>query len=139
MSIHRRLLVGLLLGLMTLFAISGSLLYFCMHIVLFRQFDTALAAKAHAISGLIYRQDDGEFEFEFSPESMPEFGPNGLDFFVIRKSNGSVLARSPSLGQSDLPLPSPHWAGPVSCRCRPTERTTGQVDRAASGTGQRGR
>ncbi|MHB8969164.1 MAG: ATP-binding protein [Pirellulaceae bacterium] len=101
MSIHRRLLVGLLVGLTTLFAIAGSLLYFHMQIVLLRQFDTSLAAKARAISGLIERQSDGDIYVEFTVESMPEFGTNGREYFSIRRGDGSTLARSPSLGTND--------------------------------------
>ena len=101
MSIHRRLLVGLLVGLTTLFAIAGSLLYFHMQIVLLRQFDAALAAKARAIGGLIERQSDGDIYVEFTVESMPEFGTHGREYFSIRRGDGATLARSPSLGTSD--------------------------------------
>jgi len=114
MSIHKRLLCGLLLGLLVLFAVSGGLLHFYVRTVLTRQFDAALAAKAHAVCSLIKQKPDGEAEMDFSAESMPEFGPTGrLDFFQVWQDDGTVLERSPSLGKSDLPRGADVGEGPA--------------------------
>jgi len=113
MSIHKRLLCGLLVGLLMLFAVSGGLLYFYVRTVLTRQFDAALAAKAHAVCSLI-KQSDGGVELDFSAESIPEFGPTGrFDFFQIWRENGTVLQRSPSLGRNDLPRRTDVGDGPA--------------------------
>ena len=47
-SIRRKLIFGLLLGLMALLAVSGTMLYSYVNRVLAGQFDVALTAKAQA-------------------------------------------------------------------------------------------
>lgn len=103
MSIHKRLLFGLLVGLLLLFAASGSLLYCYMRAVLRGQFDAALAAKAHAVASLIKQEPDGRVELDFSADWMPEFGPRGRsDYFQVWREDGTSLRRSASLAGSDL-------------------------------------
>lgn len=103
MSIHQRLILGLLGGMLLLFAASGTLLYGYLRTVLTSQFDAALAAKAHALSGLIKQESDGSLELDFSADSLPEFGPRGRsDYFQVWRADGTSLQRSASLAGVDL-------------------------------------
>ena len=114
MSIRGRLLVGLLAGLGLLSVAGGAFLYWCVEGVLSRQFDAGLEAQAHAIGNLLKQQPDGGTEFEFSAESMPEFAAGGRSrFFELWREDGTLLERSPPLGQRDLPLPADADAAPV--------------------------
>ncbi len=104
MSIHRRLLLELSLGLLFLFLVSGTIFYVCIRVVLVRQFDAALVAQADAIGSLVMRQPNGEVELELSQRPASPFSADGhLDYFQIWREDGSVLARSSALGKSDLP------------------------------------
>ncbi len=53
MSIRRKLILGLLLGLMALLVVSGTILYSYMNTVLKGRFNVALTAEAHVVCGLV--------------------------------------------------------------------------------------
>ena len=72
MSIRRKLILGLLLGLVALLAVSAAILYCYMNTVLAGQFDAALTAEAHAICSLIKRQPDGEIEVDLPQEPISQ-------------------------------------------------------------------
>lgn len=104
MSIRRKLLAELLLGLAILACVSGSFLYFYTGTVLTRQFDAALEAQAGAVCSLIKQLPAGDVELEYFPESLPDFAAAGKShFFQVRDGKSASLFRSPSLGEHDLP------------------------------------
>jgi two-component system sensor histidine kinase QseC len=93
----------LLAGFGLLLAVGGAILYFAVHTVFLREFDTALLAKAQALATLTKR--DGEkIELEFAEELMPEFqdAKEGA-YFQVWRPDGQLLERSPSLHGVDLP------------------------------------
>ena len=72
---------------------------------LWRQFDERLAQDARAVANMVEEQAGGPWEFE--PGALEDFEQkNGAVYFEIWMDDGNVLARSSSLGTSDLPRPS---------------------------------
>lgn len=66
-------------------------------------FDAALRTSALSVSTLV-EVENGKLEFDFSDDFQRGFGAErSRNYFEIRDGQGGVLARSPSLGQSDLP------------------------------------
>ena len=105
-SIQRDLRLRLVAGMLLLTAAAGAALYLYVRVALQSQFDRALASKADAIALLVEQRRDGNLEFEFSPASMPEFGPTATgDFFEIRREDGRLFAASPSLRGRTLVAP----------------------------------
>ena len=43
-------------------------------------------------------------EIDFDPDYMPAFGEDGNEYFMMLLHDGTVLRRSPSLGERDLPV-----------------------------------
>ncbi len=104
MSIQRRLLLGLLLGLIGLSVASGLVLFFSVRIFLERQLNATLIAKAQAFGHFIRLMPDGQLALEPSqnPQAWNE-GAAGAEFYQVWAEDGSTLLRSPDLGQKDLP------------------------------------
>jgi signal transduction histidine kinase len=74
------------------------------------EFDRALRTAASTLQG-VTEQDNGELEFEFTHDLMPEFQAVTLpEYFQVWLTDGTVVARSQSLGNRDLPR-SVHPAG----------------------------
>ena len=104
MSIRRKLIVGLLLGLMGLLVVSGTILYSYINTVLRGQFDVALTAEARMICSLIKLQRNGEIEIDNPQEPISQAGGGArLEYYQIWREDGTVLMRSRTLGESDLP------------------------------------
>lgn len=103
MSIRRKLILGLLLGLMTLLVVSGTILYSYINTVLSSQFDSALIAEAHVVCSFV-ELHHGKIKVEVPQEPISQLGPGaGLQYFQIWREDGTVLMRSPALGKNDLP------------------------------------
>jgi signal transduction histidine kinase len=114
-SIRRYLTVALTAGIALLLAGTGWLVLEATRRALAQQFDEALATKAQALIAAA-EEDDGELEIDFDVERLAGFHPgDGRDVFEIRRADGSIALRSPSLGQSRLPSP-PAPAGPEPLR-----------------------
>lgn len=70
------------------------------------EYDRTLRAAASTLQG-VTEQESGEIEFEFTHELMPAFqAANQPDYFQVWLTDGTVVARSESLGQRDLPRSS---------------------------------
>jgi signal transduction histidine kinase len=103
-SIRGRLMIGLLLGLMALLAIAGAHVYFGVQTALAQQFDAALLAEAHAVCTFVKMQSNGEVEAELPQETIPPLAAQARpQYFQIWREDGSVLMRSPALGENNLP------------------------------------
>ncbi len=102
-SIRRRLLWSLIggCGLLVLAAGFGSSLLVERH--LRAEFDRSLLTKAQALVTLTVQQA-GEVELDFADEFMPEFEAHEpVEYFELWLAGGTVLERSRSLAERDLP------------------------------------
>jgi signal transduction histidine kinase len=103
-SVKRRLVVSLTIVLVVLIGTFGAVLYLQAASSLGSQFDRNLLAKATAFAGTSEADRDGTLDFEFAEVDLPEFRPSPLaEYFQVWRWNGEVLARSRSLGETDLP------------------------------------
>lgn len=103
-SLRGRLTWILLAGLAGLMALGGSILYPAVRHVLIAEFDHAQLAKLRAFTTLPEPGRQG-INLGFTERVLSEFQPGpDAEFFQVWLQDGSVLARSPSLGNHDLPL-----------------------------------
>jgi two-component system sensor histidine kinase QseC len=102
-SIHGRLSRYLLLGAALLFCIAFMILEQRFRHQLEREFDRNQLAKTMTLVTLTTQQA-GRVELDFADEFMPEFSvPKSPDYFELWLADGSLLERSHSLGERDLP------------------------------------
>lgn len=102
-SIRRRLLVSLLLGstVLVLAVGLGSAAWVARQLE--AELDSAMLAKARALLTLT-KQEAGQVEIDFADELMPEFeAASEPEYFELWLADGSVIERSRSLGEGDLP------------------------------------
>lgn len=101
-SLRSRLLVGTAAGTALLLAAAGLVVYLLVRAWLLAQFDQALAGKARALA-LLVEQEDDEIEHDLRERVTREFEPGERpEYFQAWLPDGTVLARSPSLGSDDL-------------------------------------
>lgn len=79
-----------------LFVITGSSVFFAMEKILHARFDETLTAKARALI-IASEVDDGDLEIDLTIQDFAGFGKNGDDYFEVRRSDGGLMLRSPSL------------------------------------------
>ncbi|HPC65386.1 MAG TPA: hypothetical protein PK525_12295 [Anaerohalosphaeraceae bacterium] len=123
LSLRSRFLTGVILGTAILLSLFSMILYTIMRHALLTQFDRSLLNTARLLSAAI--EDEGapenqnqqghqdeednlsghQIEFEFDVRMIPEFNTlNGGAYYQFQNDDGTVLVRSPSLGNSDLTL-----------------------------------
>jgi len=102
-SLRNRLTVWLLAGAGLLLVLGALALARVTVVRLQGELDEALVTKARSLVTLT-EQEEGRVWLEFADEIMPEFeaGPSP-EYFQIWRADGSVVARSRSLGRRDLP------------------------------------
>lgn len=100
-SIRWRLTFLLCLAMGALLVAAGTGVFLGMRHLLLRQFDETLTAKATALI-TASEIDDGDFEIDLTVQDFAGFGPEGRDYFEIRRMNGAVFMRSPSLGTAEF-------------------------------------
>lgn len=102
-SIRGRLIISLILGLGTLLSLFGLILNSYLKGRFLERFDADVLGRAQmliTLTGIV----EGEVELEFADEFMPEFSqPEGPEFFQLWLPDGSLLERSESLVDRDLP------------------------------------
>lgn len=104
MKTIRQQLTRKLLGILVLLiSASGIAIYLCAHAALLAQFDAALMAKAQTIISLV-EQKNGRLKIEPSFDALNDYHAGGREFLEIWQSPDIPLRRSPSLGDSHLPL-----------------------------------
>jgi two-component system sensor histidine kinase QseC len=102
-SLRGRLTLWLLAGTGLLLVGGGLLLDQFIGARLRREADISLLEEAKALRTATVQQD-GRVWLELAPGADPEFEPGKkADYFEIWRADGSVLARSRSLGARDLP------------------------------------
>jgi two-component system sensor histidine kinase QseC len=94
----------LLIGLSVLFVLLGTGLFLVMRRVLVLQFDEGLQDKARFLSMLVKSERDGDVELDFDDAPLPEFRrAHHPEYFVLRRADGTEVARSASLERGTLP------------------------------------
>ena len=112
-SIRQRLALGLISGLAALVILVGAVVLPALHRLLVAEFDYALLAKARALTTLADPARRG-VNLQFTEASLPEFQPGaGAEYFQAALGNGTVLARSPSLGAASFTTPAVVTTGPL--------------------------
>lgn len=102
-SIRSRLTLGLGLVCVVLWSAGGLVLYLTLRDGLIAEFDHALGVSAHGLASLA-EESGGEIVFDSAGELMPTYERvDRPDYFEIWRSDGSALARSPSLDGGELP------------------------------------
>ncbi len=113
-SMRGRLALTLAMGLLTIFVLSGALLYAYLYTVLWKGFDNAVLEKAKAFALTTEFQDNNIIEFEFIESDLPEYRPHRkAEYFQVWRPDGTVVVRSPSLGNDNLPAPLPNASYPA--------------------------
>ncbi len=95
-SIRWRLTILLCLAIGALFIATGVGVFVAMKQLLRSQFDETLTAKARALI-TASEIDGGDFEIDLTVQDFAGFGKEGTDYFEIRRMNGEIFLRSPSL------------------------------------------
>jgi len=104
-SLRRQLTRELSAVLAVLFGVSLLGLYLVMYQKLTRSFDVALEARALGVTALA-EQQNGQVEVDFSEKIMRGFSAGkARNYFELRGTNGTVVARSLSLKENALPRP----------------------------------
>jgi signal transduction histidine kinase len=78
------------------------------------EFDHTLETGARALAAFTEREGN-LIELDYSPDHMPAFGEDADDpeYFELRLPDGTVVAKSPSLGDGTLPAVIPSPASPL--------------------------
>ncbi len=82
----------------------GVFLYFGLSKIVYDSIDSSLLSRAKALATLI-NEDGNETEFKFSDDVMWEYNsPKSMNFFQIRRFDGTVIEKSASLKDLELPF-----------------------------------
>ena len=102
-SLGRRLLIGAGAGTAIVLVGAGTALDALMRASLLREFDAALGEKAVTLSAMV-EQDGDDISLEFTEAEMGEFRrPERPEYFQVWREDGTVVEKSPSLRNHDLP------------------------------------
>ena len=104
-SIRNRLNLGIIGGMILLLTAAAVFLYFRVASQVEQAFDAALVDKAHALMQLTELDEEG-LEFDFAEDGvMAEFvRPNRPEYYQLWARGKTLLIKSPSLGEANLPL-----------------------------------
>jgi two-component system sensor histidine kinase QseC len=102
-TIRQRLTRRLLFGWALLLAIGGVAAYGILRSALTRQFDDALRTRAVALASAV-EQDQGHVTVDTSDQLVRDFDASKSVYFQIWNPDGTIVARSPSLGRGELPM-----------------------------------
>ncbi len=90
-----------------LLIIAGVTIDYLLREQLKTEFDRNLLSKAMSLVTLS-EQDEGEVEFDFVDRFMPEFAADERpEYFQLWLADGTLIERSGSLGEADLPRSNP--------------------------------
>src|SRR5579871_4647405 len=113
-SIRRRLTLRLLATVLVLGVVANACIYAYVRSRLIRSYDMALASKTQAVVAMF--QFDVKDGIEYAPgdQDLVEFSAREHPaYFEVWKDDGTVVARSPSLGSGELARPSTESAAKV--------------------------
>jgi two-component system, OmpR family, heavy metal sensor histidine kinase CusS len=101
-SLRTRLLIGTIVGTLTVLSLTWGGLYTSLRRLLQDDFNSTMLAKARAIAGMV-EQHRGKVDLELDYRTMREFEPGGrCEYFELRRADGTILYRSHSLGSALL-------------------------------------
>jgi two-component system sensor histidine kinase QseC len=101
-SLRFRLLAGASISAAVVLSLLGFSIYGAMKHALFHDFDSTLTTQSVLLAQMA-EQSNGKVTFDFDSSKMPEFlSPEAGRYFEIWLDDGTVLARSASLGTHDL-------------------------------------
>jgi two-component system, OmpR family, heavy metal sensor histidine kinase CusS len=116
-SLRGRLFLSVVLGMVTLLIGSSALVYLLQEQALYERFDQTITSTAKAMAPWITFDRSQGVRFDLDGAAMPEFQKKkGSDYFQIWRADGTVLARSPTLGDADLARQAPR-SKPVKYDC----------------------
>jgi two-component system, OmpR family, heavy metal sensor histidine kinase CusS len=102
-SIKRNLIIAVLAGTALVLLVAAVFLDVMIGFQMQKVFDSALLDKAQALQTLVRTAPDG-VEFEFTNETLPGFDDQrDAQYFQLWQNESEVIARSRSLGDSNLP------------------------------------
>ena len=115
-SLRSRLLLGMIAGMTVLLVLFSLIIYFVIRDALEEQFNQSLATSVRLLASGVeleipesdtepggQQDENNEVDIEFDVQMMPEFQrEKHPSYFQIWRQDGTAVARSPSLGQSDL-------------------------------------
>ncbi len=105
-SIRRQLTLTLLPGFALLLVGSSAAIYFFTRAALLNEFDTGLRAQALTIMSLAEQGRDG-FQFELPDNFFAGLAHDSTPrFYQLWQTNGTTIARSETLNDTNLPRPS---------------------------------
>jgi two-component system, OmpR family, heavy metal sensor histidine kinase CusS len=97
----------------SVFLIAGIVLGVWLWYAFYDEFDRALLGKAQAVAAVMAVSPEVGSAGKF-PDALAGFGAGGrMDFYEVFDESGKVIARSPSLGNGDLPKSQFGNVGPV--------------------------
>jgi heavy metal sensor kinase len=106
-SIKAKVVLFYMIVLLVILSLLGIFLYFSLSRIVYDSIDASLLSKAKALATLV-KDKGNETEFNFSDEVMWEYNsPKSKSFFQIRRFDGTILEKSESAGNLELPF-SPH-------------------------------
>lgn len=109
-SLRTRLVVGVVGAAVMFLCVAAFALYTAVATALTNEFDAVLGSKARILSIMVVEGDDWyKLVYERLHYQEYEAGADA-EYFIIRRPDGSVLQRSPSLGRAELPP----IAGPIT-------------------------
>src|SRR5688572_25527957 len=102
-SLRRQLTVRVLVATLALSAVAAAAVYAHAHRLLLQQFDADTLGQTRVFAALLEIEPSGELEVELNEASLPEyFAERPHSFFELRYRDGSLAARSPTLGEERL-------------------------------------
>jgi signal transduction histidine kinase len=105
-SIRRQLTLGVMGTVVVLYGLAALLCYLITTRTVRRDFDSALAERARALSALVVQERDGRLEVMPAESTMAEFGKvPDAQYLEIWDPAGNVVQRSASLGAGDVTRP----------------------------------
>ncbi len=103
-TIRQQLTRKLLLGFSLLLGVGGVAVYLCTRAALVDEFDRTLRAKANAITSAT-EQHGTRIKVELAERFLLEYHEGiAVNFFQVRRADGTTVRRSESLGRADLPV-----------------------------------
>jgi heavy metal sensor kinase len=103
-SIKAKVVLFYMVILIVVLSALGIFLYFSLSRIVYDSIDSSLLSKAKALATLV-KEHANETEFNFSDEVMWEYNsPKSMSFFQIRRVDGTILEKSESVGNRELPF-----------------------------------
>jgi heavy metal sensor kinase len=103
-SIKAKVVLFYMVVLFVILSALGIFLYFGLSRIVYDSIDSSLLSRAKALATLV-KDNGNETEFNFSDEVIWEYNsPKSRSFFQIRRVDGTILEKSESVGNLELPF-----------------------------------